>query len=143
MKVIIAGSRSLTDKKTVWNVIRRAFKETGWIPDLIISGGAEGVDQLGEEWARKKELPIQIIPAKWDEYGKSAGPQRNATMADRADALVAVWDGKSSGTKDMISKAVTAGLPYCVVDVSSGDVHYDEDPEFRDEPHPDEDPAVQ
>ena len=31
-------------------------------------------------------------------------------MADSADALIAIWDGKSVGTKDMIRRARKTGL---------------------------------
>ena len=38
----------------------------------------------------------------WDKDGRSAGYKRNAEMAEYADALIAVWDGDSKGTKHMI-----------------------------------------
>ena len=39
-----------------------------------------------------------------------AGKIRNQAMADAADALVALWDGNSGGTADMIRRARAAGL---------------------------------
>ncbi|MFD1444284.1 hypothetical protein [Thermoactinomyces vulgaris] len=53
---------------------------------------------------------IARYPAEWKKYGKKAGPLRNAKMAENADALVAFWDGKSRGTKDMIETAKRRGL---------------------------------
>lgn len=50
------------------------------------------------------------MPADWDLYGKSAGFKRNVQMAEYADALVAFWDGASSGTKHMIETAQKMGL---------------------------------
>jgi hypothetical protein len=46
----------------------------------------------------------------WDEFGKQCGPRRNSQMVKRADACLAFWDGKSSGTKDTFQKARSAGL---------------------------------
>ena len=43
-------------------------------------------------------------------FGRSAGPLRNATMANYADALIALWDNKSRGTKNMIDVANKLGL---------------------------------
>ncbi len=37
--------------------------------------------------------------ADWNKYGKKAGPVRNRKMADYAEALIAVWDGKSRETR--------------------------------------------
>lgn len=50
------------------------------------------------------------FPADWNAHGKAAGPIRNQQMAQEADVLIAFWDGKSRGTKDMIEKATRAGL---------------------------------
>ena len=98
MLVIIAGSRSIHD----YAVISEAVEASGFKPILIISGGARGVDSLGEEWAEKNGVPVRRFLALWNVYGKRAGYIRNADMAKVADALVAVWDGKSKGTKHMI-----------------------------------------
>jgi len=37
--------------------------------------------------------------------GKGAGPARNTFMAQHAQALIALWDGSSPGTKNMIETA--------------------------------------
>ena len=44
---------------------------------------------------------------------------RNAEMADYADALFAVWDGKSKGTKQMIDNAKKKELSVIVVVINS------------------------
>ena len=51
-----------------------------------------------------------IMEADWETYGKSAGYRRNVDMAESADALVALWDGVSNGTKHMINIARQKGL---------------------------------
>lgn len=48
---------------------------------------------------------MKRFPAKWKEYGKAAGFVRNSEMADYSDMLIAFWDGKSKGTKNMIDNA--------------------------------------
>ena len=42
--------------------------------------------------------------------GKAAGHARNRDMGDYADALIALWDGQSKGTKGMIDYAKKKGL---------------------------------
>ena len=109
MRVIITGSRDITDYSLVETAMIEAAK-TGIVPSEVISGAADGVDKLGELWANNQNIPIERYPADWRTYGKAAGPMRNSTMARNADALVAVWDGISRGTADMINKANTRGL---------------------------------
>lgn len=106
MKTIIAGSRGVTRLDQV--VI--ATRDSGFDITEVVSGGARGVDKLGETWARETSKMMRRFPAEWDRYGKSAGYRRNEVMADYAEALVAIWDGKSRGTKHMIDIAKREGL---------------------------------
>jgi hypothetical protein len=55
-------------------------------------------------------IPCFRFPADWDRYGKAAGYIRNETMAANAEALIALWDGRSPGTKHMIDIARKKGL---------------------------------
>ena len=98
MKVIIAGFRNVQDYKKV----EMAIGEADFNITEVVSGGARGADKLGELYAHENFLPKTCFPAYWEQFGKSAGYRRNEKMADYADALVAIWDGKSKGTKHMI-----------------------------------------
>ena len=106
MRTIIAGSRNITDL----SVVREAVERSGFSVTEVVSGGARGVDRLGERLAGILEVPCRVFPADWDAHGRSAGAIRNGEMADYADALVAVWDGRSRGTANMISQARRRGL---------------------------------
>jgi hypothetical protein len=106
MRTIIAGSRDCTD----YDLLEKAIKECGWIPTVVISGNAKGADTLGEIWAEKNDVPYELYPAKWKLYGRSAGPRRNIEMSEVAEALIALWDGESRGTKHMIDTARKKGL---------------------------------
>jgi len=106
MKVIIAGSRDFTDDEQ----LRAAIADAGFEILAVISGGARGVDALGEKWAEENGIPVKVFPADWDLHGKAAGPIRNREMAEAADALIALWDGESRGTKNMINTARKKGL---------------------------------
>lgn len=67
-------------------------------------------DVVAEVWAKANNVPFTAMPAEWDHYGKSAGARRNTKMAERATHLVAVWDGSSNGTRNMIEQAKKLGL---------------------------------
>ena len=92
------------------------------MPDEIVCGMGRGADLLGKRWAMEHRIPIHKFPADWVRFGKSAGPKRNQQMADHATHLVAFWDGRSSGTKDMIDRATTAGLQIRIVDISPSSI---------------------
>lgn len=113
MKVIIAGSRSITN----YNLLKEAIEESGFSISEIVSGGAKGVDSLGEKYAKENNISLKIFKADWKnlntpnaiikmgKYGKynaKAGIDRNEKMGNYADALIAIWDRKSKGTKHMI-----------------------------------------
>lgn len=106
MKTIIAGSRDFKD----WNKFIAHTEKIGWNITSIVSGGARGVDKLGENFARAVDIPLHIMKADWEKNGKSAGYIRNGEMADYADSLVALWDGESKGTKNMIEQAMRKKL---------------------------------
>ena len=105
MKVIVAGCRYIDD----YDVVAQAIKESGFKVTEVVSGRAKGVDKLGERWADHNKIPVKPFPADWDKHGKAAGLIRNEEMARYADALVAVWDGESRGTLNMINTMGAVG----------------------------------
>lgn len=106
MKTIIAGSREGFTYQDVF----LACEQSNYEITEVVSGTARGVDQLGEEWARLNQVPVKKFPADWNKNGKAAGPIRNRQMAEYVEALIALWDGKSRGTKNMIDEATKKGL---------------------------------
>jgi len=116
LKLIVAGSRTITDKDFVYSVINEHINylkscnhldEYANLSDLIIvSGCAKGVDTLALNWAEDNNVKYEEYPAKWiNERGLrdlSAGFKRNKQMALNSTHLLAIWDGKSNGTSHMI-----------------------------------------
>ena len=109
MKVIIAGSRTITDWEELCAAIITSV-EKGITISEVVCGGAPGVDRMAEKWARDNKIPVALFKAEWDEHGAKAGPIRNKLMGAYADALIAIWDGSSSGTQHMIGVAGRMGL---------------------------------
>jgi predicted Rossmann fold nucleotide-binding protein DprA/Smf involved in DNA uptake len=105
MKVIIAGSRGIKD----YQFLKDTIKKAGFEIDEIVSGGAKGVDTLGEQYSMENSIPCKIYPAAWKIYGKAAGMIRNRKMVEYGKALIAIWDGKSKGTENIIKLAKEQG----------------------------------
>jgi len=125
MKLIIAGSR---DFKSI-DLIPVALKEfnlklattndevnKGAINE-IVSGGARGIDQFARTYAAALGVCCKEIPADWNKYGKSAGYIRNKQMAEYGDELLAIWDGHSKGTLNMITEMKKLNKPVHIMEI--------------------------
>lgn len=110
MKTIISGPRHIPHERAK-ELVREALAACPWAACItsIVHGDARGVDRAAGEVCDGRWL-VEKEPAKWDELGKAAGPIRNKTMALYSQALIAVWDGASPGTKNMIEVARAEGL---------------------------------
>ena len=106
MKTIIAGSRTINDL----SILYRAVDKIDWNITEVVSGGAKGVDMLGEQWAFDTGIPVKRFRANWTEFGRGAGHIRNSEMALYGEALIALWDGYSKGTANMIDLARAKGM---------------------------------
>lgn len=99
MKTIIAGCRDIFDMAIVEEAI------SCWIFPIteVVCGKAPGIDTVGETWAKAHKIPVKDFPADWNRFGRAAGPKRNAQMAEYSEALIAIWDQKSHGTRNIIN----------------------------------------
>ena len=108
MRLIIAGSRWVPVEEAYQMVCEAIGVSTAYFNNAqisqIVSGNNGGIDIAGEEWAKRRGITCKLFPADWGAHGKAAGPIRNGLMAVYADALLAIWDGMSGGTSDMIHK---------------------------------------
>ena len=113
MKLLIAGSRSITE-----------FDLAPYIPtdtDMIISGGAVGIDDLAEKYADKHRISKMILRPRYDLYGKAAPLRRNEEMIQLCDRVLVIYDGKSRGTKYTIDYAKKLGKPIDIITVSDAE----------------------
>lgn len=121
-RIIVAGSRTITGE-AAHLLVRAGLSLYGvsYNTDIIIAGGAKGVDAAARDVAASLSIMYEEYPADWDRYGKSAGPIRNAEMASVADALVLIWDGQSRGSAHMRRTARERGLE--IVEIVVADRH--------------------
>ena len=107
MKLMIAGSRSIKN-----------FDLSEYVPpqtDLIISGGANGVDSLAEQYADRYKLSKLILRPRYDLYGRGAPLRRNEQMIEFADEVLVIWDGVSKGTQYSVKYAEKRNKPIRVI----------------------------
>lgn len=123
VKVIVAGSRTIGDEH--YPLVEERLDEMRFNANKIhgktleiVSGLAKGPDQMGVRYAKRRGLKWHEFPANWRPGGvfnRNAGKERNEEMAKFADRLLALWDGESGGTANMIAHAVYYGLSVEVI----------------------------
>lgn len=108
MKLLIAGSRKITE-----------FDLSPYVSDdvdLIISGGADGVDRLAEKYADVKRISKLVLRPQYGRYGKRYAPlKRNEEMVELADEVLVIWDGESKGSKYTVEYAKKRQKPLRVI----------------------------
>lgn len=103
MHVMVCGSRSIKDKKWVFQCIEKCIKRLDCSDDFtLIEGGAKGVDSFAKEWAQVRGIKTAEAKPEWDKYGYAAGIIRNKKMVEKSDYVLILWDGISRGTKSDI-----------------------------------------
>lgn len=103
MKLLIVGSRSISKFDLSKYITQK--------PELIISGGARGVDTLAEKYADAQKISKLILRPRYDLYGKGAPIKRNQQMVELADRVLVIWDGESRGAMSTVAYAQRAGKP--------------------------------
>lgn len=119
MKIIIAGGRDVTDYRIMLDaIIKSGYWKLYKNKIEVISGMARGADALGVEFAKRNGLVLHEFRPDWDGLGKAAGHIRNADMGKYAKAhngaLLALWDGISTGTRSMVAWAEKNKLEHYV-----------------------------
>lgn len=113
-KLLVTGSRSWIDPQAIYDRLRELAEIHGQFE--VIHGGGRGVDQMAATAARKLGLPLREFPADWRGKGKRAGIVRNLTMHDEGpNAVLAFWDGRSTGTLHCFSEGAKRGVQVEVI----------------------------
>lgn len=114
MRVLACGDRNWDDLFIIERVL--AFLGPN---DTLINGCARGADTLAAWAASENGCKLEDYPADWNTHKKAAGPIRNQQMLDEGKPeLVFAFHSNlqsSKGTKDMVKRAVGAGIPVYVI----------------------------
>lgn len=114
-KVILTTSRSFDN----YNLYKEKFmhflsakKETH---SLVVIPASKIADMLTNRLSEDIDIIKEPHKAEWEKYGKNAINISNDKIVNIANALIAFWDGKSVGIKNLIDKAKEKGLKVAVV----------------------------
>lgn len=112
MKTAIVGSRT-ADAQDYWLIGRHIPAQT----TLIISGGARGADGLARRYAQEHGLPLEEFLPDYKNFGKMVPIFRNNQIVRRADYVMLLWDGKSPGSRHVISLCLTLDKPFIALPI--------------------------
>ena len=118
-KVVICGSRDFVCPTGFGYILDNALTNSyGNLRfDQIVSGGARGADTFAKHAAEHRNIPFIEIKADWEKHGKKAGYLRNIEMLELpfVELVIALWDGKSRGTKHTIDEAIKRGIDVHII----------------------------
>ena len=97
MKIAVIGSRNLSVDLSPYIPVYAT---------TIISGGANGIDRRAAAYAQDNGLELIEFLPDYDQYGRLAPLHRNNEIIDSADMVIAIWDGRSRGTKYVINRCI-------------------------------------
>lgn len=99
----IIGSRSITSLNLDLFLDKSEIGE-------IVSGGANGVDQIAEQWAKRNKIEFIAMLPNYKLLGSHWAPlKRDEDIVNYCDKIVCFWDGKSTGSKYTMDYAVKTG----------------------------------
>ena len=119
-RIIICGGRTFNNHNILINVMSK-LKNNHLDLTIIQGDNAKGADRMAKQYCLDNDIKVESYPARWkdiegkpdkliktnrngEKYYVLAGMDRNTLMLERAYRTIAFWDGKSSGTLDMINK---------------------------------------
>ena len=111
--LVVSGSRNFNNSDLIAQHLQAALDKQPHL--VLVSGGARGADTIVQRWAAAHSVPCLVVPARWQQFGKAAGPIRNSFMLSMAHGLLAFPLASSKGTASIIKRASKLGLPTRVV----------------------------
>lgn len=119
MKLAIIGSRSIQNSAYVFGCIedwKKRYQPTNLV---ILAGGADGVDDWAERWAKVNSVDFVLFKPYFmidnqSPYSSRHFFMRNKQLVLNADHVLAIWDGKSNGTNFGIKYAKKVHKPITI-----------------------------
>ncbi|DAC53940.1 MAG: SLOG family protein [Candidatus Thermoplasmatota archaeon] len=125
INLVICGNSKFYDYSWLENQLDN-WVELYTYPDMIIIGGASGVDYLAERWADNQNIPLAVYSEAWQSPRPnseldSGRPEAVATLAkemlEHATHMLAFPGPDSVWTKRMIDIAEDLQIPVTRVDL--------------------------
>ena len=110
-RILITGSRDWVDASVIEKELKNLFTLWGCEVTFISGHCPTGADAIGEKVAKEFGWTLELYPAQWAQYGKSAGFIRNKKMIEsKADICLAFIRNGSRGASGTAKLAEVASI---------------------------------
>ena len=128
INLMIAGSSRFYDYSIIEEILDQWIEIEGY-PDLIIVGGASGVDYLAERWATNNHIEFIMFNEFWDnprpgleDSGRGEAPlELTEKLLEAATHVLAFLGEGSKWTKVVADEAHQRGIPTYVHHLDESD----------------------
>ena len=124
INLAVVGSSRFYDFEIFEELIENWVDKNGY-PDMIIVGGASGVDYMAERWADNNSIPIAIFSEEWDDpnrtlrdRGRSEAPNSlTEKILKSATDILAIPSSTSKWTRIVIEMANLQKIPLTIYEI--------------------------
>ena len=124
INLAIVGSSRFYDFMVFEGAVESWVEENGY-PDMIIVGGASGVDYMAERWADNNSVPLAVFTEEWSDPNRSLVDRGRTEAANTltekilsgASHILAMPSPTSKWTRIVIEQATSRGIPTNVHEV--------------------------
>ena len=124
INLAIVGSSRFYDFEVFENLVEDWVEVNGY-PDLIIVGGASGVDYMAERWSDNNSIPIAIFSEEWGDTNRTlkdrGRPEAPNTLTQKiissATDILAIPSKTSKWTRIVIDMARDGKIPITVHEI--------------------------
>jgi len=124
INLAIVGSSRFYDFEVFENAIDQWVNDNGY-PDLVIVGGASGVDYMAERWADNNSIEIAVFTEEWDDPRRTlhdsgrpeAGNSLTLKILNAASHILAMPSPTSKWTRIVIDLAKEKGISTSIIEV--------------------------
>ena len=124
INLAIVGSSRFYDFMIFEDAVESWIDENGY-PDMIIVGGASGVDYMAERWADNNSVAIAVFTEEWIDPARSLVDRGRAEapnsltekILNGASHILAMPSPTSKWTRIVIDRASSRGIPTVVHEV--------------------------
>ena len=124
INLAIVGSSRFYDFMVFEEAVESWIDENGY-PDMIIVGGASGVDYMAERWADNNSIPIAVFTEEWGDPTRSlvdrgridAPNTLTEKILNGASHILAMPTPTSKWTRIVIDLAAKRGISISIVEV--------------------------
>lgn len=118
MKLAIVGTRNPNINYSDWEKLLLEKINMDRV-ELIVSGGAKGIDTYAKIFAARHKIPLMEYLPQYDKYGRNAPLVRNRQIMQEANFVVAFPSGDSRGTFHAIKEAEKLNRDVFIVRLNS------------------------